>query len=227
MQFIQEILGLLGAKGAGKDTAAKLFIQKYGYRRIAFADALYLEVANAFGVTVEFLNNRDTKETPLPELALAHCQDANFVQVLREMAAEQQALELDAPRSPRWILQMWGTEYRRVSRFGYDAYWLDRVGDVINANPTVNFVITDVRYKNEANFVTQSVPGRFGRLVRVRRPLLEEKEAQERAAKGTAAHRSETEMLGYPVDHEAFNTEGNPAALHQDLNAWYQTPVAA
>src|SRR6476661_846445 len=99
MQAIQEILGLLGAKGAGKDTAAKLFIQKYGYRRIAFADALYLEVANAFGVTVEFLNNRDTKETPLPELALSHCQDADFVQVLGEMANEQQqTLDLDAPR---------------------------------------------------------------------------------------------------------------------------------
>ena len=115
--------------------------------------------------------------------------------------------ELKAPRSPRQIMQYWGTEYRR--RRGVDAYWLDRVAAVLDANPDKNFVITDVRFKNEAVFVRRY----FGALVRVRRILVEEQEARNREASGTAAHPSETEMLGYPVDVEVFNEENAPQVL--------------
>ena len=116
---MQKVVGLVGLRGSGKDTAAK-FLMACGWRRIAFADALYLEVANAFNVTVEFLQRRDTKESPLPELALANCQDPLFVECFLAydknchtqfvQDSVPKAEQIRQPRSPREILQVWGTD---------------------------------------------------------------------------------------------------------------------
>lgn len=220
------LIGLLGAKGSGKDTLAKILIARLGFVRLSFADALYREVAEAYGVAVAFLENRETKETPLPELALANCRDADFVSIALEAIHAKRGYlgrafsfllrsrDLRAPRSPRWTMQLWGTEYRRKSKFGCDTYWIDKVRVQVVANPNVRYVITDVRFKNEAQMVR--IFG--GLLIRVRRLLLEEKEAAARAAGTlTALHPSETEMVDYPVDAEAFNREGAPASLTEGL----------
>jgi hypothetical protein len=211
------IVGLIGAKGCGKDTFAKVLSSRFGYVRLAFADALYGEAAAAFNVTVDFLGNRDTKETPLPELALVRCKDPHFlIAVLNEKPADMSGYDwLHLPRSPRWILQKWGTEYKRRSQFGYDSYWLDQIRDAILANPSGNFVITDVRFSNEANFVALLE----GTLVRIRRPLLEQQEAEERANNGTAAHPSETELLNWQVQRTVINEEGNLHRLDQEAEA--------
>jgi hypothetical protein len=220
----QQVIGLIGVKGAGKDTAAVTFIKKFGFTRVAFADALYREVAEAFGVTVEFLNNRDTKETALDELKLQNCSNPGFVETALEVA-ETQGLRLNpqTPLSPRWVLQLWGTEFRRI-REGYDSYWLDRVDEVILANPDKNFVVTDVRFINEAQYISKK---RKGRLIRISRPTLEAREALDRKTNGTAAHRSEVELLAYPTDLVAVNEEGQPGRLDAVIVSWYMLPVAA
>lgn len=210
---MQQIIGLLGAKGAGKDTAAAHLVATRGFVRAAFADKLYREVAEAFGVTVEFLGHRDTKETDLTELSLLNCSDKAFVNcVFEELAVSGSIADLEAPRSPRFIMQLWGTEYRR--KRGVDSYWLDQVSAIMAANPGKSFVVTDVRFPNEAKFI--SVRG--GQLVRIRRPELEAIEAQNRAANGTSAHPSETAMLNYAVDAEALNPEGQPDVLYQSID---------
>jgi hypothetical protein len=221
---MQEVLGLIGVKGAGKDTAALVFIEQFGFQRVAFADALYQEAADAFRVTVEFLNNRDTKESALDELKLLNCTSSGFVETALEVA-KLQGLEIDVrtPLSPRWVLQLWGTEFRRI-REGHDSYWLDRVDEVIAANPDTNFVVTDVRFINEAKYISAKPKGR---LIRVRRPVLEAREAQNRALNGTAAHVSEVELLNYPTDLEATNEEGKPDLLGQALIDWYSYRKAA
>lgn len=213
-----EVIGLLGVKGAGKDTAAKHLQEHHNYVRVAFADKLYNEVAVAFGVTVEFLGNRDTKEKDLPALALKNCKDAAFVRCVLEESGRKRLSEqfLEQPRSPRFIMQLWGTEYRR--KRGLDSYWLDAVGALMDARPGTLFVVTDVRFINEAKYIRS----RGGILVRVRRPVLEAAEAANRAAKGTSAHPSETEMLTYPVDTELLNIEGEPQSLAEGLEALFE-----
>jgi len=210
---MQKVVGLLGVKGSGKDTCAQYLIDMAGFRRIGFADALYQEAADAFGVTVAFLNNRNTKETPLPELALSRCKDPAFQAcVAEEMGWAQTTPELLAqPQSPRFVLQLWGTEYRR--RRGVDSYWLDQVSAAIRAYPTDSFVVTDVRFLNEFNFIGQC----GGLRVRIRRPELEAREAAERAKNGRAAHPSETELLGEVADAEIFNIEGQPESLRDGI----------
>lgn len=165
------LLGLAGMKGAGKDTAAAILCREYGFQRIAFADALYQEVAGAFSVPIELLQRRATKETPLPELALRNCADPAFIAVVFKARGVARRLrgalsatgrmrpgvrrrlkkELAKPLSPRSILQWWGTEYRRVAVC--DSYWRDQVEAAIRANPDTPWVITDVRFPDEAALV--------------------------------------------------------------------------
>lgn len=219
------VVGLLGLKGSGKDTCAKYLVEEKGFIRIGFADALYREVAQAFDVTVEFLGNRETKETDLPSLALVHCSDAAFIRTVREeegaLAEPDYQKFLHKPRSPRYLLQLWGTEYRR--RRGVDGYWLDIVKAAIDAQPDKCFVVTDVRFSNEANFIEEL----NGVLVRVRRLVLEAKEASEREQNGRAAHPSETELLARAVPYELFNLEGEPHALRQGIFNVLSSQVSA
>ena len=202
---MQQVVGLVGLRGSGKDTAAQALLEK-GWRRTAFADALYLEAAAAFGVTVEFLQHRDTKETPLPELALVNCTDMLFVgtfmgyedERLSSAGADIPRLEqLTQPRSPREILQVWGTEYRR--KLYSDDYWRDQVRQVILANPEVNFVVTDVRFPDEAKLIEEVLGGRLGRIVRPSLPGSDDK---------ALLHSSEVAMLDYPIERVFINEEG-------------------
>lgn len=221
-----KVLGLLGTRGAGKDSAAKALLD-FGWKRIAFGDAIYVEVAEAFGVSVEFLQNRGTKETPLPQLALRHCKDVAFVRVMQGIAVpdslpmhpllravlwlimpltmyeERQAVRamLHQPRSPREILQFWGTEYRR--RLCGDDYWLRQVTTVLDADPAGNYVVTDVRDPNEAVLITERYQGQ---LIRIVRPVLETAAAV--ANDATLQHPTETVMRTYPVHHTIINQEG-------------------
>lgn len=202
---MQEVVGLVGLRGSGKDTAAQVLLEK-GWRRTAFADALYLEVASAFGVTVEFLQRRDTKETPLPELALVNCTDLMYVGAFLAYEDERLAAagadiprlaQLTQPRSPREILQVWGTEYRR--KLYNDDYWRDQVRQVIQANPHVNFVVTDVRFPDEAKLIEDALSGRLGRVVRPGLPGADDK---------NLLHSSEVAMLDYPIECVLLNEEG-------------------
>lgn len=211
---IQKIVGLMGLRGAGKDTAAE-FLKQRGYIRIAFADALYKEVAETFNVTVAYLGDRELKETPRPELALKNCQDSRFVAVCAALEAREagDADFLNEPRSPRQIMQWWGTDYRR--KLDDDSYWLNQVRDIIFANPHQKFVITDVRFENEAKFVEMLQ----GLLVRIRRPSLEAQAEADRKANGTLAHPSETELLTRSAHHEFINEEGKPGELQTAILA--------
>ena len=225
---MQKVIGLLGVKGSGKDTAAKYLVLEQGYERIGFADTLYREAAEAFGVTVEFLGNRETKEKELPELELARCKDPDYVACVAYHLGHPEGLvpeEMAKPRSPRFILQFWGTEYRRKGApglyVGDDSYWLNRVKDAMEAKPGQSFVITDVRFLNEFNFVRQY----GGQLMRVRRPHIESLELMDRASSGRAAHASETELLHVEVDAELLNEEGNPDSLRDALMQTFELPA--
>ena len=187
------LLGLSGARSSGKDSFAANLVEQ-GWGRHGFADSLYAEAAAAFGVTVGFLGLRSTKEIPQECLALGHCLDADFVAVVKNL--EQSDFDNTAPRSPRFILQVWGTEYRRSQD---DLYWLRRMDEKLDrvACSMPGVVITDVRYRNEA----QVLKRRGGYLYRVRRETVDAEMAEARAqGKLWATHSSEVEMLNYPFD---------------------------
>lgn len=139
------IIGLTGPKGAGKDTVADFLVEQHGYVRMAFADALRLEVCKAFDIAEFILTQRETKEHPMSQLALNRCMNQEFI--------KQAHGDLYKPRSPRQIMQWWGTEYRRAQRSNYWTFKLEDAIGLAYKNGQHRFVITDVRFIDEADML--------------------------------------------------------------------------
>ncbi|AVS66617.1 hypothetical protein C8245_13845 [Paracidovorax avenae] len=153
------ILALTGRPDVGKDTIADI-LAGHGFTRIAFVEALRAEVAAAWRVDPRMLTDRPTKEKPLPALAVGMCSEPGFKHWI---AAGGETLT--EPRSPRWVLQRWGTYQRRYVP-GYYAAIVERaIRRQIGAG-RARIVVTDLRYPVEG--ATMRRLGAF--IVRVHRP---------------------------------------------------------
>ena len=165
------ILGLAGQARCGKDTIANYLVKRYGFIKFAFSDALYREVQQAFGLPDQsLLRSAETKDAPQPELALSHCTDPGFLEAMKianlQSGTFDNPFHLDTtPRSPRWVLQRWGTEYRRAQD---PNYWVHRAADFVYGvqygftypeHRPQFFVETGTRFENEREWITQANDG--------------------------------------------------------------------
>jgi len=213
----------MGARGAGKDTAAKALTER-GWVPQAFGSGIYEECAAAFTVSKDLFGRRETKETPLDALMLATCLDQDFVAVALQRLDATVPPGVDpmqAPRSPRFIMQTWGTEYRR-GQLG-ESYWVDQVHDRMLGLPGSDFALTDVREHIEIALVRSY----GGPLIRIRKPTAVVTD------KTTMSHTSETSVANVRADLELFNPDGqeNIARLHDQVRNfvanWYSMNTAA
>lgn len=156
------IIGLVGRAGAGKDTCAAILAETRGFARVAFADALREEVVQAFSIDPFILADRALKESLSDQMRISKCADSAFIARMRDIGED-----ISKRRSPREIMRLWGTEYRRAMHG--DTYWTERTNDRVNALFRAGFCricITDVRYPNEAAYVLASLGGELWRIRR-------------------------------------------------------------
>lgn len=182
------LIGLTGQPDAGKDSVAAVLCAAQ-WRSIAFADALRVEVAGAWGIDQRLLTDRKHKESSTPQLAAGLAGNASW---LRWAAVNGHSLA--QPRSPRWVMQQWGTEFRRAAD---PLYWVKHVIYWVQyqrQHHAVNLVVTDVRFADEA----QALRSLGGRIVRVHRP------GATALAADTAKHGSEQHGQ-LPADAEIHN----------------------
>ncbi len=156
------IIALTGLAGAGKDSVADVLVNHAGFTKLAFAGALRQEIIEAFRLDTDgsdaLLSNRDTKEVPTQRLSMMECRDYGFIGAVAEATRATVRVEwCSAPRSPRQVMQWWGTEYRR-DRTSVD-YWTRQLADHIRRLHRIDgrskFVITDCRFENEAALLRQ------------------------------------------------------------------------
>ncbi len=156
------IIALTGLAGSGKDSVADVLVNHAGFTKLAFAGALRQEIIEAFRLDTDgsaaLLANRDTKEVPTQRLSMMECRDYGYIGAVAEATRATVGVEwCSAPRSPRQVMQWWGTEYRR-DRTRVD-YWTRKLGDHIRGLHRIDgrskFVITDCRFENEAVLVRQ------------------------------------------------------------------------
>lgn len=140
------LIGLLGHKGAGKDTLGRVLTEKHGYTRASFADDLRLEVFKALV--------RTSKTEQAPKIVESQNDYNAFLSYVE--AHKHDALDLPSGW-PRQLLQAWGQMRRDI--YG-DDYWINRIalGEGV--------VVTDVRFPNEAAAIKKA----GGILWRVVRP---------------------------------------------------------
>lgn len=169
------LIGLTGATGAGKDSTA-LVLAAAGWRSIALADALRVEITAAWHIDQRLLTDRAHKEQPMPQLCAGNTQNEDW-----QRWAEAAGHSLAQPRSPRWVMQQWGSFRREADALHWVrqvAYWVQYQSE----HGHKNLVITDVRQANEA----EALIGLGGYIVRVHRAGMAPLPAD------TADHESET-----------------------------------
>lgn len=181
------LIGLTGPASVGKDTVADLLVTHCGFVKVAFADGLRTEVADAFGIEPLYLTRRETKEHPMTSLALRKCLSDGFVGCLVVQALDAgYDLDLDAPRTPRQIMQWWGTDYRRNQS---QAYWTQqtsaRISYMMRERLGTRFVITDCRFGNEVDMVRTNYGGLLWQIKRTGVTV------------ATGSHQSETTGEGF------------------------------
>ena len=164
------IIGLTGQLQSGKDTVADHLVENYGFIKLGFADSLKEAVATLFDMSVEQVDRyKDDGVT---------CYWAGP----KEWPLVSKTLGINM----RAILQRMGTEVGR-ELFGSN-FWVEMLERKLGANG--NYVIKDVRFKNES----EAVYLWGGEMWRVLRPGFE-----------GDTHASEIEQQSLRVDMEISN----------------------
>jgi hypothetical protein len=154
------LYGLCGYAGTGKDTVADLLCTHLGFRKFAFADTLRAEVAEAFGVDRIYFTSQHTKNVPMAALMMERAPHG-FVGAValtvdssgRNARGQLSEAWMTEPRTPRQIMQWWGTEYRRRQS---SLYWVNALAARIFEHRRAGndrIVITDCRFANEVDLV--------------------------------------------------------------------------
>ncbi len=143
--ILPQVLGVTGHKYNGKDTLGNYFVEKYGYKRLAFADSLKDGCREIFGFSDEQLYGNK-----------------------KEIIDEYWGV------TPRTVLQYVGTDLFReqlgniIPKIGKNI-WLKvvekKILDELKLNPNARFVVTDVRFPNEC----QMIKDLGGIVIRVKR----------------------------------------------------------
>lgn len=138
-----EIIGLSGYARSGKDEAAKVLVEQFGFKRVAFADKLR-EVLYALNPIVSF-----KYDGPV------HVQEVIDVYTWDNYKETEYGTEI------RRLLQRLGTEAGRQTL--WDSIWIDAA--LTGHAEDARLVVTDARFPNEAEAITQ----RGGQMWRVTR----------------------------------------------------------
>jgi hypothetical protein len=162
-----KLIGLAGPAGVGKDTVADYLVTNHGFTKFSFSDPLYEEVAQAFGIDKALLYDREKKEQPMEGLNYWFCTDKDFQRMMfKLLAADGVKYPGDWWPSPRWVLQRWGTDYRRAQDPEYwikkavafvEMWWKREQERQHDADyvPSGGLVNCSVRFPNERSFVQQ------------------------------------------------------------------------
>ena len=156
------IIGIAGLIGSGKGTVADILQNNHNFTKISFADSLKDCVAQVFGWDRALLEG-DTAES----------------REWREQVDQWWAGRLGyADLTPRWVLQMWGTE---VCREGFHRdIWIASMEKKL-ADHSKNYVIPDTRFPNEIGMIQRmdgqvwhvkrgDDPAWVGRYLRTKKP---------------------------------------------------------
>jgi hypothetical protein len=226
------VIGLTGLTGSGKDAAADVLVANASFTKLSFADPVRAEIMQAFGVSLLDLTRPETQDHPITALAIKRCSDAGFAECLRQhfRLLSWNSDTLAAPRSPRQIMQLWRTDYRRHQHLGY---WTLKMFHRVIAERQQgrhNIVIPDCCEANEIDLVRQLYGGQIWR---IHRPGIEVHGAYSAETTGTAFSPEVTLRNIAGLDSletmvlDAFMYSASPEILYDESVAPFVAPAIA
>lgn len=172
-----KIIAISGWKRSGKDTAAEYLIDVYGYKKLAFADALRSMVSEEYGIPLEQLEQQQYKEQPLLHLPVIPRDDFSLSMakmLFTEFRTEGGLQAIEPYQDPsgaflgvmgRHVEQLYWTPRAlmilkgSVNRSVTSDYWIDRtiaeVGRLLSVGHK-NIVISDLRFKRELDMLREA-----------------------------------------------------------------------
>lgn len=122
------LIGLSGKIGCGKSYLADILSKRIGLYKLSFGYELKKETSEAFNFPLDWCNTVEGKNT------IVFVPQFNCVKTVRE------------------LLQYWGTDVRRKEN---PNYWIEKVKNHIKIMSMSQFIIDDVRFPNEADFIKE------------------------------------------------------------------------
>lgn len=120
------LIGIIGLKGAGKDTVADFLIRHHQFQKRSFADPVKETCQTLFMLEREQLHDTERKEETDPRWGV----------------------------SPRQMMQTLGTDMVR-SHLGED-FWLRHMDIYTKQHQPQRLVVPDVRFANEADWIKRN-----------------------------------------------------------------------
>jgi hypothetical protein len=174
------IIGFGHQMQVGKDAAAAFLVQEHGFTQMRFADALKDVCSLVFGWSREDMEDASFKQTEDP-----------FWEI-----------------TPRRALQLIGTDAMR-NNIRQDI-WVKALERKIRSTFQQKYVITDVRFPNEAEAILRW----GGHVIRIDRPGYSSEDLNR--------HASETALLGYGKWSGVIQNDGTEAELRDKVRAELQ-----
>lgn len=169
-----KLIGICGFARSGKDTAAQALIGK-GWERKAFADALKADAAMALRGSVIACHHNPPQDEIAPWFT-----DPALKETFRPFLVE----------------------YGRAMRALYPEYWIERLA--LEIEPGKCYIITDVRYANEAAWIRSL----GGKVVEIVRPGV-----------GPANNEEKNSMEAFKPDAHIYNN-GTVEELHRRVSEY-------
>lgn len=145
----RNVIAISGWRGSGKDTCADFLVGEFGYTKLSFAAPLKDLVASTYNISRKSLDDAAGKETPLHQYPVIPS-DPFTASVQERLASELRS----GYWTPRALCILEGSMKRAV----HANYWVRRVAEIIIGLPDTNFVISDLRYKSEADTLKLLIP---------------------------------------------------------------------
>jgi len=183
------ILGLTGKAGSGKTTCADYLVNKHGFVKVNFKDALVKEMLENLSDTLEAIKNDENDKLS------AFSSDVLTVMDLFKLK----------PKVMRALMQNYGTDVRRKDSINY---WVDKWNKsvAIAINDGKDVVVDDCRFLNEADAIRLA----GGCIVYVN--------CLDKKCDVGAKHISETEMGSIETDETIDCCYGDLDCLHRSLD---------
>jgi hypothetical protein len=207
------LIGISGKIKSGKDTVGEMLYNlgciEYSIYKYSFADSLKKIVASIVDCDYRSLNNQEFKASYIPNFMkitkdgiithIVPCSKIFYKDIFRtyEVVTYREAL------------QFFGDKFR--SEYGQD-FWIRMLKSDLVSESTCLSIITDVRYKNEADFIKSNK----GILIRVDRPEIQ-------VSRSISSHSSETELDNYPNFDYIIENNGTLEELESKVRLIYNS----
>jgi hypothetical protein len=150
------IIGIHGAKQTGKDTAANHLISNFAFERLAWADKVKEALAVIFDLDLQIFHGTDEEKNQTTWIRWSDLDD--------EMGALQSLGKFMHKDfiTYRELMQLFGTDVMRA--------WMPKIWVMTamrNLNPKQDYVVSDVRFFNEASAIKRH---ENGWLIKIKRP---------------------------------------------------------